>query len=755
MALSLNLGNIVVHLRANTLQFQKQIKTAEAVMLGASKNIGAAALKMSLAVTAPLALIAAASVKQFSKFEDAVVEIQKVTDKATADTLADSMERLSQRIPLAADELALLAADAARFGIQGVDNIEKFTEVVAKMAIATDLSTEKAGESLAKLTKLAGVPIDQVENLGSAINTLSNTFETSATDIVDSMLRSVTSMKQFGLNAKQMVGFTAVMNAAGFSAERSGTQIAALITALSTPQTVTKLTKVLGLTVDQFLAMTKTAPIETILKIAEAMTKNQKAAFALGKTMDRNTFKAFLKIGNQAERVRKAIDLSNKSFSEGTSLQIEFEAAAKTFTAQTTLMWSAVKRLGRGIGKVLVPLLLKLNKIIVDAVTRWDRLSDGTKTFIVQLGIFLALIGPVLFILAKIIALGAFLLGLVGSFAGAIAFIVGFGAAVLAFMASPLGIVIGLLGILAAVILKNTTLGDKALEALKGTFQSLGNVIFDLLERTKMTFGAIVSAISNGDIPSAVKVLWAQINLEWAKGINAIAQPFGDFIDTTVKLFDFLANEIIENMRFAFDFILLEIETIIEKLLFVADLAAQASTLGLSREETNKIFTNLQILKDASKSVSGFKTGVSGALQTNIDERNQASAARIPIADRAAQQLKDATAAWVDAVGTIAKAEEDNRKKLAAPVFAGAEKGFLERERKRLERLNLQNQGTDEIGLSAGSFFASQLQAFGSADVQDEKKTQLDQLFTQKQIKIAIEKSNALLEENAGVITVG
>jgi ABC-type transporter Mla subunit MlaD len=168
-------------------------------------------------------------------FETAMVEVEKVTDPETAAAMSEEIRNMAETIPLAQEELAGLAADAARFGIRGPENLRKFSESVAKMATATDLSTDEAGQALAKLSELTNTPVDQIENLGSVINELSNTAATSSSEITDSMLRSSAALSQLGLNQTQIAAMSASLNEVSASSRRAGTRLRRVAQA-STPQ---------------------------------------------------------------------------------------------------------------------------------------------------------------------------------------------------------------------------------------------------------------------------------------------------------------------------------------------------------------------------------------------------------------------------------------------------------------------------------------------------------------------------------------
>ena len=174
---------VQVAVGADTSDFNGSIESAQQTLLGFNKKTAAVAAG---GVAALGAALAGKSVSAAADFEDAMADVAKVTDEQTAAKLEDDIQGLAEEIPLATDELAGLAAQAGRFGVEGAENIEEFTRVAGEMGAATTLSADEAGRSLAKVAESTGEPLENVQELGDSINELSNNFATNSQEIVDS-----------------------------------------------------------------------------------------------------------------------------------------------------------------------------------------------------------------------------------------------------------------------------------------------------------------------------------------------------------------------------------------------------------------------------------------------------------------------------------------------------------------------------------------------------------------------------------------
>lgn len=199
-----------------------------------------AALLAGGAMAALGTAVIAETITQAREWNAVIRELTKVTDPMAAERIGAQMVELSQVIPLPTEQLGDLATQAARFGV-AEENIEAFVSTVAKMAVATNVTVDEAGQAFARLSKLTDTPIDQIENLGSAINLLGQTTATSAADIVNGMLRSSAALRAIGLEAPEISGLNAAIIEVSESAERAGTRLRRLAQELADPRKLSEI----------------------------------------------------------------------------------------------------------------------------------------------------------------------------------------------------------------------------------------------------------------------------------------------------------------------------------------------------------------------------------------------------------------------------------------------------------------------------------------------------------------------------------
>lgn len=359
--------------------------TADDRASGALQSLQTQLLDMRTAVAglgAAMAGLAAGglakSASAAADFEQAMIEVQKVTDEETAGKVAEEVQSLANTIPLAQDELATIAADAGRFGVEGSDNIANFTESVAMMATATDLSAQEAGEAFSRLAELTDTPIAEVENLGSVVNELSNNFATSSSEIVDSMLRSSAALSQLGLSQTEISGMSAALNEVSESSQRAGTRLRRVAQEIMNPQNVEDLADALGMTSEEFTTMREESPMQLIRRMAQSFAEGGQQADALRSSLSTASRQAVAGLAQNLDGLEQGLQTSGQQMQQNTSLQREFDAATSTFNSRVQVLKNRLNNVAIEIGNNLLPHLTSLLDSILAGVETFSDFNEQT-----------------------------------------------------------------------------------------------------------------------------------------------------------------------------------------------------------------------------------------------------------------------------------------------------------------------------------------------------------------------------------------
>lgn len=174
-------------------------------------------------VIAALGTVTVAAANAGIEFESAFAGVKKTVDatKEELEDLRSGILKMSTEIPIAASEIAGIAEAAGQLGIQ-TENILDFTRTMADLGVATNMTSEEAATSLARLANITGMSQTEFSNLGSTIVALGNNLATTESEIVNMALRLAGTGAQVGMTEDQILSLAAAASSVGLEAEAGG-----------------------------------------------------------------------------------------------------------------------------------------------------------------------------------------------------------------------------------------------------------------------------------------------------------------------------------------------------------------------------------------------------------------------------------------------------------------------------------------------------------------------------------------------------
>lgn len=333
---------------------------------GVGRFAGMGVAAGSVAVGAGLAKGLQESIRLAISFQDEMTEVKKTTGLAgqELDNLGEGLLGLSARLGIAQSDLTSIAAIAGQLGISGVDNILALTETVAKLAAVSDLSSEEAGNAIAKIGKAFDVPIEQSDKLGSVINELSNKTAATARDIVDALVHVGTAGSRLGFTADQVAAITATLIDAGIRAETAGNSMKNVFTRMQTESV--KLAKVAGVTREEFLAMIDRDALGALRTYLAGLSvlPSHLQAIHIKETFGDENLLAVATLAEQTDNLNKNLVTSQKAFEDGRSLANEFAASLDSASKQWNIFTARLTRAATRLGSAFVPVITSVLKAL-------------------------------------------------------------------------------------------------------------------------------------------------------------------------------------------------------------------------------------------------------------------------------------------------------------------------------------------------------------------------------------------------------
>jgi TP901 family phage tail tape measure protein len=283
------------------------------------------------------------AVNNMRAFETALVGVGKTTGLSGKDlqSLGKEILTLSTEIPVAATELLGLGQTAAQLGIQGTDNILKFTETMARLAVATDVVGEQGAIAFARIINVTGESVENIDKLGDSLVVLGNNFAATESQILTVANEVAKGGARFGLTAEQVLGMSTAMAALGTEAQVAGSTVQKVFSRVEIAigkggKELDKFTKVTGLTNQELINLFETEPDKFFQKLVEGLGDSVKDGTKLSSTLadlgfqDLRVTKTLGPLITRTDLLADAMDKATDSTSKNGALNKESEAVFKT-----------------------------------------------------------------------------------------------------------------------------------------------------------------------------------------------------------------------------------------------------------------------------------------------------------------------------------------------------------------------------------------------------------------------------------------
>ncbi|WP_024899529.1 phage tail tape measure protein, partial [Brucella rhizosphaerae] len=313
------------------------------------------------------------------KFEEAFADVRKVVDGTPAQlsVLKSEILEMSKVIPTSAEGIAEIVAAAGQSNIP-YQELGKFTEMVAKVAVAWDTSERETSESLAKIKTQLNFSTDQIGLYADAINHLSNNTAATAPNLVDFAKRVAAQGDMFGFTATQSLAFGGAMIAAGGETEVAATSFRnmgmALADAAKAPKRTQAAFKDIGVNSQKIGKAFNKNSVGTMLDVFERINKlpeHQRLSAAIG--IFGREARALMPLINDTRELRRQLGLvATEADYSGSAFQ-EFVIRADTTGNVLDLLGNKLRARGIKYGESWLPTLKEFSLGVSDVVDTLDK----------------------------------------------------------------------------------------------------------------------------------------------------------------------------------------------------------------------------------------------------------------------------------------------------------------------------------------------------------------------------------------------
>lgn len=345
-------------------------------------------------------------------FESAFTGVRKTVEATEAEfaDLENRFKSISKETGTTFVELSKIGELAGQLGIEGVDNLEKFTKTIADITVTTNLTAENAATNFARIANIMQEPIANINNMGSSVVALGNNFATTEAEIVTFAKRISGAGKIVGLSTQEVFAIGTALSSVGVEAEAGGSAVQKALleidkAVLEGGDNLNTFAQTAGITSDEFKKLWEQDAAAAFTQFVEGLAKQgNRAALTLEdvKLGGIRTTRALLSLANGGDVLSRAIITSNSAWDENTALINEAELRYATMERQIAKVNASFAIMGDEIGDILAPLIRDfLIPALEGLISFWDSLSPTMKELIV----IFALATAGVFLLAGAIAL--------------------------------------------------------------------------------------------------------------------------------------------------------------------------------------------------------------------------------------------------------------------------------------------------------------------------------------------------------------
>ncbi len=308
-------------------------------------------------------------------YQSALTGVAKTTDLSSSElaALSEEVKNLSTEIPVVPTELLEIAEAAGQLGI-AQDYILDFSEVMANLGVATNMTSDQAATDLAKFANVVKMSADDYERLGSTIVDLGNKGASTESEIVSMATRLASTGSLIGLSEAEIMAVASSLSSLGIEAEAGGSAISKLLKEFevmveTNSPALKDFAKVAGMSAKEFSTAWGENSVEALGKFIDGLGKIDAEGGSAVATLEDLDIKeirmsnAVLALASSNGILTDNLKIANTAWDENTALAKEAERRYEDTRSKLTMMQNAFTNLKVAIGDNYNPALAELYEL--------------------------------------------------------------------------------------------------------------------------------------------------------------------------------------------------------------------------------------------------------------------------------------------------------------------------------------------------------------------------------------------------------
>lgn len=378
----------------------------------AGEKVKDAGSGMTKKVTTPILAAGVASAKMTMDFEDSMAKVSTIADatEVPMDDMQKAILDLSNQTRISAEEIAQNVYDSISAGQKTGDAVN-FVSKSTKLAKAGFADAGAALDVLTTIMNAYGLKASEVTNVSDMLIQTQNLGKTTVADLASSMGKVIPTANAYGVSLDELCAGYAIMTANGVATAESTTYMNGMLNELGKSGTNVSetLKEKTGKTFKEL--MDSGMSLSDVLKIiSDAATENNKSFGDMWSSSEAGKAGMIL-LGDSAENFNGVLEqMQNSAGATNTAFEKLDTNSAKIKKATNELRNDAID-FGTTLMEELAPIIENIAEKISEFTEWFNGLSESEKQTIIQIGLIVAAIGPLLVVLGTVVSSGAKIIG--------------------------------------------------------------------------------------------------------------------------------------------------------------------------------------------------------------------------------------------------------------------------------------------------------------------------------------------------------
>ncbi len=327
---------------------------------------------------------------------DARKAIEELHDPKAFRQMTDQLIDMSTRLPMSAEGLAEITAEAGQAGIP-FKELAQFTEDATKAAVGFGMTANEAGHQLAVWRTAFKLTQKEVMNLSDQMNYLAMTGPTTEKQIGDVVTSVGNLATTAGVSTSDLAAIAATITGVGVSSDVAGTGVQNFMLALTNANTnkAKAVLKSIGLTSKEVATGMQKDSRGMMLRVLEGLGKisKDKQAKGLEWLFGRESIKAIAPLLTNLDLLKKNFNSVSDASKYAGATQREYDSRVNTTEKQLQILKNQFTALAVTVGSEFLPIVVDATKAMapyMKEALQWVRNNPDVIKSIAKFGLALS-----------------------------------------------------------------------------------------------------------------------------------------------------------------------------------------------------------------------------------------------------------------------------------------------------------------------------------------------------------------------------